>query len=354
MASSFACRACKRALQHHASSFSQATTRRSTAPVSSSPLLRRRDFSSAPRATAAAQQQQPPPTFPAEPAAASPKPAPETDDEPIRAQQAQRATPGDAYASASAGGPSHADMSRAIAQGLRRRAGGSTETYVAYGGTEMLFRACARQAEYRVDKDAEGEAPKTAKGEDLGVGVGGSWWYEGLGLTPTFNTWAQITFLHMYALTTRIRQFPKEHAPAWHQHLLDHFFYEAENKMVIHHNMQARGIRNRYLQDLFIQWRGVMAAYDEALVKGDAMMAAALWRNIWKADEINPSGLATVVSYLRREIQRLENISDEDFTSGQVSFGGPELEEALVAKESPKMSEPFTSTEVEHKEEPKN
>ncbi|KAH7055738.1 ubiquinol-cytochrome C chaperone-domain-containing protein [Macrophomina phaseolina] len=243
-------------------------------------------------------------------------------------------------------------MSRVIAQGLHRRAGGSTETYVAYGGTEMLFRECARQADYKVVKDAEGEAPKTGKGEDLGVGEG--WWYEGLGLTPTFNTWAQITFLHMYALTTRIRQFPKEHAPAWHQHLIDHFFYEAENRMVIHHNMQARGIRNKYLHDLFIQWRGVMAAYDEGLVKGDAVLATALWRNIWKAEEIDPVGLATVVSYLRREVQRLEQVSDEAFTSGNVQFTGPEKEELLVAEKSTQVDRPFTAAELASKEEKKS
>lgn len=68
-------------------------------------------------------------------------------------------------------------MSQVIAQGLHGRVGDSTETYVAYGGTEMLFRECARQADYRVEKGADGDAPKTAKGEDLGVGEG--WWYEG-------------------------------------------------------------------------------------------------------------------------------------------------------------------------------
>ncbi|KAK7732062.1 Serine carboxypeptidase 3 [Botryosphaeria dothidea] len=270
----------------------------------------------------------------------------------LTAQQEQRSTPGNAYASARAGAPSHAAMSRAIAQGLHKRAGTSTETYVAYGGTEMLFRECARQADYKILKDEDGDARKTEKGEDLGVGEG--WWYEGLGLTPTFNTWAQVTFLHMYALTTRIRQFPKEYAPAWHQHLIDHFFYEAENRMVIHHNMQARGIRNKYLHDLFIQWRGVMAAYDEGLVKGDAVLATALWRNIWKAEEINPVGLATLVSYLRREVQRLEQISDEAFTSGEVQFVGPEKEEVLVVEQSPQLERPFTAEDLEPKEETKS
>ncbi|KAL1638318.1 Serine carboxypeptidase 3 [Neofusicoccum ribis] len=242
-------------------------------------------------------------------------------------------------------------MSKVIAQQLHKRASGTTETYVAYGGTEMLFRECARQADYRVEKNKEGDAPKTEKREDLGVGEG--WWYEVLGLTPTFSTWAQITFLHMYALTTRIRQFPADHAPAWHQHLVDHFFYEAENRMVIYHNMQARGIRNKYLHDLFIQWRGVMAAYDEGLVKGDAVLATALWRNIWKAEEINPTGLATVVSYLRREVQRLEQISDEQITGGEVRFAGVEQEEEVVAQESPRLEQPFAAEELT-KEETKN
>lgn len=250
-------------------------------------------------------------------------------------------------------------MSKIIAQQLHKRAAGSTETYVAYGGTEMLFRECARQADYRVDKNAEGDAPKTAKGEDLGVGEG--WWYDGefnparvdmnadvlaaLGLTPTFNTWAQITFLHMYALTVRFRDFPADHAPAWHQHLLDHFFYEAENRMVVFHNMQARGIRNRYLQDLFIQWRGVMAAYDEGLVKGDAVLATALWRNIWKAEEINPTGLATLVSYLRREVQRLDGMSDGEVTGGLVRFEGVESEAEAVEKQGQPGKQPVTETE---------
>ena len=54
----------------------------------------------------------------------------------------------------------------------------ATEPYVAYGVTEELFRECARAGEYTMPSVEEGqEPPRSAKGEDLGVGQG--WWYEG-------------------------------------------------------------------------------------------------------------------------------------------------------------------------------
>ena len=53
-----------------------------------------------------------------------------------------------------------------------------TETYVAYGTTEALFKECARQADYIVPQTFERgvETPKNADGEDIGEGTG--WWYE--------------------------------------------------------------------------------------------------------------------------------------------------------------------------------
>ncbi|KAF2086396.1 hypothetical protein K490DRAFT_74372 [Saccharata proteae CBS 121410] len=218
-----------------------------------------------------------------------------------------------------------------------------TETYAAYGATEQLFKLCAKQADYEIVKDERGDPPKNEKGEEVGVGKG--WWYNELGLTPTFNTWAQVTFLHMYMLTVRMRLFPAAHAPAWHQHLTDHFSYEAENRMVVHHNMAARGIRNRYLKDLFIQWRGVMTAYDEGLVKGDAVLATALWRNIYKGETVDGVGLAGLVAYVRRNLSRLEKLDDGNITAGEVEFSLPEVERVLVQMESPSMKMPFTEAQ---------
>ncbi|KAK3176945.1 hypothetical protein OEA41_008271 [Lepraria neglecta] len=211
---------------------------------------------------------------------------------------------------------------RAIAKELRKRASSVTETYVAYGVCEKLVKECARQANYTIPQANEKnvDIPKTKDGEDLGVGTG--WWYETLGLTPTFNTWAQITFLHMYLLTARLRSFPPAHAPTWHQHLLDHFFYIAEDRMVTTHNIAARSIRNKYLKDLFVQWRGLMAGYDEGLVKGDAVLATAAWRNVFKGcEEVDFRGVGEVVSYIRGVLRGLDEMGDEAVAGGRWFLG---------------------------------
>lgn len=67
-----------------------------------------------------------------------------------------------------------------LAHEVRQRAPNITETYVAYGVTDKLYKECATQADYSVPQASEkdGEIPKTAAGVDLGVGEG--WWYKGV------------------------------------------------------------------------------------------------------------------------------------------------------------------------------
>lgn len=163
-----------------------------------------------------------------------------------------------------------------------------------------------------------------------------------IGLKPTFSTWSQVTMLHMYLISIRFRCFSTQDSQPWQQHLLDHFFYEAENKMIINHNMHASGTRSKYLKDLFIQWRGILAAYDEGLVKGDTVLAAAVWRNIFKADEeINVKRLAAIVSYMRRVARSLDAADDATLTTGAFSFVDPKEEMDFVTKKSKLMDLPF-------------
>ena len=97
--------------------------------------------------------------------------------------------------------------------------------------------------------------------------------------------------------------------------------------MVTTHNIAARSIRNKYLKDLFVQWRGLMAGYDEGIVRGDAVLATAVWRNIFKADEnVDFRGVGEVVSYIRGVLKGLDEMADESVASGEVVFGNPESE----------------------------
>jgi cytochrome b pre-mRNA-processing protein 3 len=243
------------------------------------------------------------------------------------------------------------------ARELKKLTGGATETYTAYGATELLYKECAKQADYSIPRgEADEEVPKTEDGVDVGIGQG--WWHTGilpavkaksntkknteLGLKPTFSTWSQVTMLHMYLLSARFRCFEPHIAQPWQQHLLDHFFYDAENKMTINHGMHARGTRNKYLKDMYVQWRGLLAAYDEGLYKGDAVLAAAIWRNVFKADEeVDVRSLAQIVSYMRRTLKGLDGVSDEIIMLAKLEFGSPSTESSLVGLKSQMMDLPF-------------
>jgi len=211
----------------------------------------------------------------------------------------------------------------------------TTEPYVAYGATEHLFKLCTTGGDYSMTNLGAGEEkPTTSAGEELGVPKPGSW-YENYDILPTFNAWAQITFLHMYLLTVRLRMFPADHARHWHQNLLDHFFYAAEDRMATFHGMEARSVRNKYLKDLFVQWRGVLLSYDEGLIKGDAVLAAAVWRNVFAArEDVDMVKVAEITAWMRKTLKGLERMSDAEIAAGSLSFEHPKAMSGVVAQPS--------------------
>ncbi|KAJ4363558.1 Serine carboxypeptidase 3 [Neocucurbitaria cava] len=225
-----------------------------------------------------------------------------------------------------------------LAQRLREKAPLMTETYVAYGATKDLVKECARAGEYKIPQALVkgGEIPVDENGVHLGEAEG--WWYDTLGLKPTFFNWAQITFIHMYMLQVRFRMFPQSHASVWIQHLTNQAFYAAEDRLVVWHKFNANSLRQKHLKDMFAQWRGVLLSYDEGLMKGDAMLAAAIWRNLLGAKEdVDFEKLAQIVGYMRRELKRLDNATDDEVANGQWKFRGDPGEEAGNVKAPSRM-----------------
>ena len=116
--------------------------------------------------------------------------------------------------------------------------------------------------------------------------------------------------------------------------------------MVVTHRIVASSLRNRYLKDLFVQWRGLTAAYDEGIVLGDAVLATAVWRNVFKGDEeVDLRRLGEVVSYMRSAISSLDGMEDEDVVSGYLEFASPEQEKGVVGVRSRMMDVPFPKEE---------
>ena len=142
----------------------------------------------------------------------------------------------------------------------------------------------------------------------------------------------------MYMLQVRFRMFPESHAPVWIQHITNQAFYAAEDRLVVWHKFNANSLRQKHLKDMFSQWRAVLLSYDEGLMKGDAMLAAAIWRNLMGSrEDVDFEKLAQIVGYMRRELRRLDIATDDEVANGQWKFHGDPGAEASLVKTPSKM-----------------
>lgn len=176
----------------------------------------------------------------------------------------------------------------------------------------------------------------TEDGEE--IGVGGGVWHDDFGLLPTFSTWSQVTMLHLYLIVVRLRCLEKPAWQAWQEQLVNHFFQHAEDMMEVEHGMSSRMIRSGHLNSLFMTWRGVILAYDEGLVKGDAVMAAAVWRNVFRSKEdVDMRHVAAIVSWMRRSIRHLDQMLDP-----ALLYHGADVFKTLPTAELPFVDEPVS------------
>lgn len=73
-------------------------------------------------------------------------------------------------------------------------------------------------------------------------------------------------------------------------------------------------------------------------MSGDSVLAAAVWRNICKADEeVDLRKLGMVVAYIRSVLNALDGMKNETITTGDVIFGDPGSEAAVVKVRSKMM-----------------
>ena len=220
--------------------------------------------------------------------------------------------------------------------------GGSLKgTYQVLGASERLFKVCAKPADYHITEEERKNdlVKKLEDGEEVGHSVDkDNVWHNSkcpfqplsrflkvsltnsllpkiaFKLPPTFSTWSHVTMLHLYLINARLRCFELDECRNWQQQMVDHFFFECEKKMHLDHSITSSALRQRYLKDIFVQWRGLLLAYDEGLVKGDAILASAVWRNLFKgAPEVDPRALVAIVGWMRSSLASLESTSDMTF-----------------------------------------
>ncbi|KAI9218038.1 ubiquinol-cytochrome C chaperone-domain-containing protein [Blastocladiella britannica] len=158
------------------------------------------------------------------------------------------------------------------------------------------------------------------------------WLVRDVGLPDTFQTWFAITQVHVWMAMVRLRAEGPEGKEAI-QGMVSHLFRDMEDRL------WAMGIRKNAIVDrslkefLSIFYGGVMS-YDEALTHSDALLASALWRNLFQADPSTLEAAATFVKVVREELHHLEtSVQGEAVLKGQWAF----LHEATAAEAAAKV-----------------
>ncbi|KAJ1677513.1 Ubiquinol cytochrome-c reductase assembly protein Cbp3, partial [Spiromyces aspiralis] len=144
-------------------------------------------------------------------------------------------------------------------------------------------------------------------------------WLKDANLPSTFQTWFSVQALYIWMLMVRLRAIP--HYKHYSQELVDNWFLDAEARI------KAAGIRsskvvNDTLKDLVSSFRGAVLAYDEGLVKGDAVLASAVWRNLLGTtdDDVLPEVMLDVLVFIRKQLTMLNQVTDQDFILGNFKF----------------------------------
>ncbi|GAA5825557.1 hypothetical protein JCM11251_000283 [Rhodosporidiobolus azoricus] len=113
--------------------------------------------------------------------------------------------------------------------------------------------------------------------------VESAFFYEECSLPPSFQTWFSLTTLHVWLLSVRLRSLPAPLGRTYIQELINHMFIDLELRIRGPYNVSQSRLVKGYMKDVLEQYHGAIAAYDEGLVRGDAVLAAALWRNLFGA-----------------------------------------------------------------------
>ncbi|KAJ1646565.1 Ubiquinol cytochrome-c reductase assembly protein Cbp3 [Coemansia asiatica] len=143
-----------------------------------------------------------------------------------------------------------------------------------------------------------------------------SFWVKECQLPETFQTWFSTTSLYVWMAMVRVRADPD--AKHYNQGLVDAFFRDTEAR-IRKSGVKSSRIVNDTLKDLVSSFKGTVMSLDEGFASSDAVLAAAIWRNIVPVDEAIVQ-VDAVTCYVRKELQRLDKCQISDITSGSFAF----------------------------------
>ncbi|CAK7894655.1 protein Cbp3p, mitochondrial [[Candida] anglica] len=149
-------------------------------------------------------------------------------------------------------------------------------------------------------------------------------YYETLGLPQSFSQWFQITTLHYWILTVRMRAMPFKYGKNYQQKLVDRFFKDMELRMAEELGINSNRIIEGYLKEYHSQLLGCVLSYDEGLQTDDITLAAALWRNVFNGDpNADMRHIEALLGHVRQQLYVLNKMSDRQFGFGDFEFVPP-------------------------------
>ncbi|CUM62621.1 uncharacterized protein PRCAT00000175001 [Priceomyces carsonii] len=150
-------------------------------------------------------------------------------------------------------------------------------------------------------------------------------YYETLNLPKTFSQWFQITALHYWILSVRMRAMPFKYGKNYQQKLVDRIFKDMELRMAEELRINSNRIIEGYLKEYHKQLLGSVLSYDEGLITDDITLGSALWRNVFNGNpDADMRHIEALLGYVRSQLYVLNKMSDREFGFGKFKFVPPD------------------------------
>lgn len=134
--------------------------------------------------------------------------------------------------------------------------------------------------------------------------------FKACSLPDSFQSWFLIAHLHVWLFMVRLKREGPDGEYLIRQ-VVSTFWYDVEHRMRAMEVYSSLGA-SRNFRELVQQFYGLTLAYEEGLLSSDKHLAAAFWRNmVFDREETDPRRLATMVEYVRRQVQHMDTQDSE-------------------------------------------
>jgi hypothetical protein len=108
--------------------------------------------------------------------------------------------------------------------------------------------------------------------------------------------------------------------------LTDAFFEDIEMRIYYEYNIKSQRYIQNQMKEFYENFRGLMIAYDEGLIKTDAVLAAAFWRNLYQntPTSVDFEKLAKIVNYFWKNMKLLDMSGQNAIATGEFGFLSPD------------------------------